>query len=1240
MVSNVNSMPHANDPVKMKEHMVLMDLVPESAVTHKAVKNGAWFDESTWEKGKVPDDNANVMVESGVTVTYGDESDVQLKTVRVDGTLTFATNKDTKMVVDTFVNAPSGTLNIGSQNNPVQAAFAAKILIAGKGNIDTKWDPTQLSRGVISHGQVNIYGADKTDFIALQQDAKAGDRELILSGPPKGWLVGDKLVLGGTEYNRSGNDANNSRFGDEELTITEIAGNRVRFTNDDVKSGDNSALRFDHTRPDIPEKAKIKLYVANTTRNVSIETQNADGLPIQQRGHVMFMHSPDVRVNNAGFYNLGRSDKSKLVDDPGKNIDGSNGRGGNPRGRYGVHFHRTGADDVKGQAAIATGNAVVGSPGWGMVQHDSNAILEDNVVYDVVGTGIAAESGNELGRWRNNLTMKITGPGQRLTSQQVETRKKKFDLGFEGEGYWVQGAAQVAMEDNIAISTNGAGITLFGDTQGNEARDAKTILIKNLTSRIQALFPAGQTEVDITDVPLNQLTGFQSYNADVGINVWSQLANFDGQLELNNRTPNASHAGRATIDNFTVWNNRTKGINTDYSGSIDFVDGLIVGDVEDPGGDGIVHNHATHRNRYDRLTVRGFGEGFQIEFPDIDKSQLASTLENSVFGNNTYNLEKIGDKEGGDLDDFPAFLKIKNTSFQTVNGNKAPVPKFTSKAAGGRSVTFDASSSYDPDPLRYAPPGKGIATYAWDFDKDGKIDQFGREVTHHFSSSGSHNVSLQVLDNQGASTKMTQTIQVSPTAYQNPIVQGDIGSNVQLSKERRLSSLSADQGWQIAAGARRSGDTVMLSNNGARRSAIGQVVKNDGLHQGKQTVGFRLKNTEGSNRARDNNEVKVQLWGVNGQFDGHLTEGDGPTQAGTIPMSKTKLLERNFGGASGQFFDWKVFNETVDLGGGYEYLVAHVKSENSDDGGDVVALDYFVLKDDLSGGGKSSSSTSDSEMVSEMITSAVEPLTTPPSTEIYPEVPSLPKSALSTQTDLHKLPNLIAKFSLNEITGKSAADSSVLGANHTGALKGTAVWSEGLQAGGVSFQGDGTGGSVDISDSKDLNMTAQGERTVSLWFKADELSDGKKQVLYEEGAGSRGLNAYLDGDELLVGGWNRPATESSWSGTWLDTDQVSADTWHHVALVLEGGEGVTPDAFRGYLDGKEFGAGEGSQLWEHGGKVSLGGMSGGTRFREGLVSGRGQGLTGSIDEVAIFNGALDASQVQSLATSDFGQGVL
>ena len=48
------------------------------------------------------------------------------------------------------------------------------------------------------------------------------------------------------------------------------------------------------------------------TRNVSISSESS---VVDRRGHVMFMHNRDVHIANAGFYQLGRTDKSRPIND-------------------------------------------------------------------------------------------------------------------------------------------------------------------------------------------------------------------------------------------------------------------------------------------------------------------------------------------------------------------------------------------------------------------------------------------------------------------------------------------------------------------------------------------------------------------------------------------------------------------------------------------------------------------------------------------------------------------------------------------------------------------------------------------------------------------------------------------------------------------------------------------------------------------------------------------------------------
>ena len=57
-------------------------------------------------------------------------------------------------------------------------------------------------------------------------------------------------------------------------------------------------------------------------------------------------------------------------------------------------------------------------------------------------------------------------------------------------------------------------------------------------------------------------------------------------------------------------------------------------------------------------------------------------------------------------------------------------------------IEFNASQSYDPD-------GGSIVTYKWDFESDGTIDAYGMLVVHKYPSSGTYNVTLTVVDDEG-----------------------------------------------------------------------------------------------------------------------------------------------------------------------------------------------------------------------------------------------------------------------------------------------------------------------------------------------------------------------------------------------------------------------------------------------------------------------------------------------------------
>ena len=172
---------------------------------------------------------------------------------------------------------------------------------------------------------------------------------------------------------------------------------------------------------------------------------------------------------------------------------------------------------------------------------------------------------------------------------------------------------------------------------------------------------------------------------------------------------------------------------------------------------------------------------------------------------------------------------------------------------------------------------------------------------------------------------------------------------------------------------------------------------------------------------------------------------------------------------------------------------------------------------------------------------------------------------------------------------------------------------------------------VQISNSSDINTGSNNhsQKTIEAWFSVyNKDLTSRKQTIYEQGGTVRGLNIYIYGGALYVGGWNEPSNESNWNpGTFLSTSSIENNTWYHVAFTLDGGSSVSSNAFKGYLNGVEFGSGDGSKLWNHGGDVSLA-RNKDTKFHDGDYNSA-KYFDGRIDEVRLWNATRTQAQIFS-----------
>jgi len=226
-------------------------------------------------------------------------------------------------------------------------------------------------------------------------------------------------------------------------------------------------------------------------------------------------------------------------------------------------------------------------------------------------------------------------------------------------------------------------------------------------------------------------------------------------------------------------------------------------------------------------------------------------------------------------------------------------------------------------------------------------------------------------------------------------------------------------------------------------------------------------------------------------------------------------------------------------------------------------------------------------------------------------------------------PGLVARWEFE--AGDVTTDSS--GYGHDGTLRNGAAWVDGGRIGGATYY-DGADDLMAVPDSVHINSGTHGKRTVAAWMLANDPSiSGRKQIVYEEGGATRGLAIYLHDSRVYLGGWNDEANESNWSGTYLSSTNVIAGKWHHVAMVLNGTAVTQPDAFVAYLDGIQIGSGEGSQLWGHSDDIGIGGLNGSTLLHDGQPTGT-HGFAGKIDDVRVYNRALTAADIDTLARND------
>lgn len=389
----------------------------------RSAASGAWSEPATWEGGAVPGAGARVQVREGHKVVYDVADDRVVRSIHVAGTLDFARDRDTRLVVglikiqagdDASENgfdcefhapaavepgAPRPTLTVGTADDPIPAGKTALIRLARVEGLDEVTCPAIIDCG----GRMEFHGAPmpKT-WTRLSREAGRGEAVVLVpQADAVGWKPGDQVLVAGTTrqmgYKNSRTHSVAERPATETRRIVKVSPYReldVRMT----RLWLDSPLEGSHRA-----EGSYRAEVANLSRNVVIESAEPDGV----RGHTMYHRNSTGSISYAEFRHLGKE---------------------GVLGKYALHFHQVGE--------TMRGTSVVGASFWDSknrwitIHGASYLVVRDCVGYKSIGHGFFLEDGTET---RNILDGNLAVMA--LRGKPLPDQVLPFDKNL-GSGFW------------------------------------------------------------------------------------------------------------------------------------------------------------------------------------------------------------------------------------------------------------------------------------------------------------------------------------------------------------------------------------------------------------------------------------------------------------------------------------------------------------------------------------------------------------------------------------------------------------------------------------------------------------------------------------------------------------------------------------------------------------------------------------------------------------------------------------
>jgi hypothetical protein len=426
-----------------------------------------------------------VQVRSGHRVTYDLASDRPIRSIHVAGTLTFATDRDTRLDVGLIKiqpgddareggftcdahlgerdpTLPRPALLVGTPERPVAPSATARIRLVALDGMDPESCPAIVCCG----GRMEFHGAPMSrTWVKLGRTIKTGEAAAILAEPVSGWRLNDRVILTATH-----------RDGREQGTLRAGAGGRRSFTEERIIArieGSNLILDRPVTYAHFGQ-GDYRGEVANLTRNVIVESAN----PARRRGHTMYHRGSSGSISYSEFRHLGKE---------------------GVLGRYSLHFHLVG-DSMRGSSVIGASIWDSGNR-WITIHGTNDLVVRDCVGYRSVGHGFYLEDGSES---YNVLDRNLAV--QALAARPLPGQFLPFDRN-DGAGFWWANSLN-SFTRNVAVECDRYGYR-FEATPCDGNRLLRPVL-----------GPDGRrVEVDVRTLPFVQFRGNEAHAQLYGMNL-------------------------------------------------------------------------------------------------------------------------------------------------------------------------------------------------------------------------------------------------------------------------------------------------------------------------------------------------------------------------------------------------------------------------------------------------------------------------------------------------------------------------------------------------------------------------------------------------------------------------------------------------------------------------------------------------------------------------------------------------